>query len=89
MKTYTIAIQDGLEAIKQALSEKGHNIIPYGESVNSADVIVMSGIDSAYEEIENAQCMIKDSNGSEVLLINATGMNPEQVLKHIENNRCL
>lgn len=88
MKTYTIAVQDGLEDIKTVLREKGHRIVPYVEAAHSADIAVISGIDSAYEEIETAQCMIKDNSGSEMLLINATGMTPEQVVNRIENNLC-
>lgn len=89
MKTYTIAVQDGLEPIKALLKEKGHTIVPYLEVGHAADIAVVSGIDSAYEEIETAQCLIKDGEGNEMLLINATGLTPEQVLKHVENNLCI
>lgn len=89
MKTYTIAVQDGLEEIKTALKEKGHTIVPYVEAAHSADIAIVSGVDSAYEEIETAQCMIKDTAGHEVLLINATGMTTEQVLTRVENNACI
>lgn len=88
MKTYTIAVQDGLEDIKAMLKEKGHIIVPYVEAAHSADIAVISGIDSAYEEMETAQCMIKGNDGSELLLINATGMTPEQVLDRVEHNVC-
>lgn len=89
MKTYTIAVQDGLEPIKALLREKGHTIVPYQEINHSAEIAVVSGIDSAYEEIETAQCLIKDPAGHELLLINATSLTPEQVLHHVEHNLCL
>lgn len=89
MKTYTIAVQDGLDTIKSLLAEKGHTIVPYLEAGHSADITVLSGIDSAYEEIETAQCMIRNTDGGEMLLINATGLTPEQVLSHVERNNCL
>lgn len=89
MKTYTIAVQDGLDPIKALLQEKGHTIVPYLEAGHSADIAVVSGIDSAYEEIETAQCLIKDPEGHEILLINATGLTPEQVLNHVERNMCI
>ncbi len=89
MKTYTIAVQDGLEPIKKLLQEKGHTVIPYQEMNRSAEIAVISGIDSAYEEIETAQCMINDPAGHEMLLINATGLTPEQVLHHVEHNLCI
>ncbi len=89
MKTYTIAVQDGLESIKALLQEKGHTIVPYLEAGHTAEIAVVSGIDSAYEEIETAQCLIKDPSGHEMLLINATGLTPEQVLHHVEHNLCI
>lgn len=89
MKTYTIAIQAGLEPIKALLQEKGHTVIPYPEEKPTADIAIVSGIDSAYEEIETAQCMVKDPEGRELLLINATGLTPEQVLYHVEHNLCV
>lgn len=88
MKTYTIAIQDGLEDVKAALREKGHTIVPYVEAAHSADIAIVSGIDAAYEEMETSQCMIKDKDGSEMLLVNATGMTPEQVVNRVEHNLC-
>jgi len=89
MKTYTIAVQDGLEPIKALLMEKGHTVVPYLEAGLAADIAVVTGIDSAYEEIDDAQCLIRDSSGGEILLINAAAMTPEQVLYHVEHNRCL
>ncbi len=88
MKTYTIAVQDGLDEIKAALQEKGHVIIAYAEAASTTDIAVISGIDSAYEEIETSQCMIRNGEGGEMLLINATGLSPEQVLERVERNNC-
>ena len=88
MKTYTIAVQDGLDEIKAALQEKGHAIVTYAEAATTADIAVISGIDSAYEEIETSQCMIQNGEGGEMLLINATGLSPEQVLERVERNNC-
>lgn len=89
MKTYTIAVQDGLDAIKALLQEKGHTIVPYSEINHTANIAIISGVDSAYEEIETAQCLPKKSGAHEMLLINATSLTPEQVLHHIEHNLCI
>lgn len=89
MKTHTIAVQDGLEPIKSLLKEKGYLIVPYQDVGHAADIVVISGIDSAYEEMETAQCMIKAADGSEMLVINATSLTPEEVLHHVENNLCV
>jgi hypothetical protein len=88
MKTYRIAVQDGLEPIKELLKSKGHEILPYDQAGKNADIAIMSGVDSTYEEMETAQCMIHNPEGSEVLLINATGLTPEQVLNYVEHNLC-
>lgn len=87
MKRYTISIQNGLDSIAQALVEAGHTLIPYDQAGLKADIVIISGVDSAYEEIETAQCRI-GSEGKELLLINASGLKTSEVLRHIEQNKC-
>lgn len=89
MKTYRIAVQDGLESVVELLKSKGHEIVPYATAGLSADVAVISGVSAEYEEMETAQCMIRDAEGDQVLVVNASGLTPEQVLNHIENHPCI
>lgn len=89
MKNYKIAIQAGLNDIESILKNEGYNVVPYLEAGLQADVCIISGVDSEYEEIETAQCRLKGSDvDDQMLLINASGLSPEQVLNYIKNNNC-
>lgn len=85
MRKYTISIETGLNDIAQRLKEDGHEIIPYDQAGLKADVVIISGVDSAYEEIETAQFR-PGFNNKDVLLINASGLTPDAVLKHIQQH---
>lgn len=85
MKKYTISIETGLQAIAKRLNEEGHKIVPYDQAGLKADVVIISGVDSAYEEMETAEFR-PGFNGKEVLLINASGLSPDAVIKHIEQH---
>lgn len=87
MKKYTISIQKGLQAIEDRLREEGHTILPYDEAGLKAEIVIISGVDSAYEEIETAQCRL-GHDGGELLLINASNLSPEAVVKYINTNTC-
>lgn len=87
MKTYAISIQHGLTDIEHRLREEGHQIVPYDQAGLNADIVIISGVDSAYEEIETAQCRLGQS-GRELLLINASGLHPDTVVSYIEKNVC-
>lgn len=89
MKNYTIAIQGGLQDIELALKKEGYNIVPFLESGLNADICIISGVDSEYEEIETAQCRLRGTGeDDQVLLINASGLSPEKVLEYVKNNKC-
>jgi hypothetical protein len=87
MSKHTISIQSGLKEIENRLIAEGHTLVPYDQAGLSADVVIISGVDSEYEEIEDAQCRI-GLDHSEHLLINATKLTPDQVVKYIEDYRC-
>jgi len=89
MKNYKIAIQNGLNDIENALKTEGYDVVPYLEAGLQADICIISGVDSEYEEIETAQCRLRGSGeDDQMLLINASGLSPEQVVKYVKNNRC-
>lgn len=87
MKKHTISIQGGLQEIEKRLITEGHTLVPYDQAGLDADVVIISGVDSEYEEIEDAQCRM-GLNNSEHLLINATKLTPDQVVKYIEDYQC-
>ncbi len=88
MKKYKISIQKGIPDIEKALREAGHEVVYYGDHDMDADVTIICDVDEAYEEIEPVQCHIGKDEEHGMLVIDATNMTPEQVLKHVENNSC-
>ncbi len=87
MKKYTISIQSGLHEIEKRLVEEGHTLVPYDQAGMKADVVIISGVDSAYEEIETAQCRLAHED-KENLLINASNLTPDQVINYVNTNPC-
>lgn len=87
MKNLKISIQNGLNDIKERLIQEGHEVHSFEEIGMKADVVVITGVDSAYEEIETAQCRLS-TDGVEVLLINASDLTPEQVVNYLNSHCC-
>ena len=87
MKKYRIAVQRGLNEIAELLKDKGHDIVEFETSKSDVDVTIISGVDSAYEEIETAQCRFCGPD-EKMLVINATTLSPEKVLEYVENIKC-
>jgi len=87
MKKYTISIQSGLQEIEKRLIEEGHTLLPYDQAGLKADIVIISGVDSAYEEIETAQCRL-GHDAAELLLINASRLTPDDVIKYVNENNC-
>lgn len=88
MKRFKVALQKGLEHLQEHLVNEGHEVCYDGECMIEPDVTIVSGIDSAYEGIENTQCMLNASGETGMLLIDATNLSPERVLHMIRNNHC-
>lgn len=88
MKNIKVAVQSGLKDVESLLVEKGFEVVPYRTSGLDVDVTVITGVDSAYEEIEPAQCRLSKNEDHDMLVINATNLTPEQVLNYIEKNPC-
>ena len=88
MRKQKISIQPGLEAIESVLIREGYEVVHFGENDLDADVTVMSGVDTTWEEIEDAQCMYDGKKEHEMLVINAGEMSPDKVLDLIRNNQC-
>jgi hypothetical protein len=84
MKNYTICIQNGLREVELRLLEEGHIIVPYNQAGLNSDIVIISGVESAYEEIETAQPR-RALNDKEVFLINASGLTPDAVVDFINH----
>lgn len=87
MKKHKIAVQQGLNEIYDLLTNKGYDVVPLETSKDNVDITIISGVDSAYEEIETAQCRNCGSD-EKMLVINATSIPPEKVLEYVENIKC-
>lgn len=88
MKRFKVSLQKGLKHLEESLLNEGFEVCYDGECMIEPDVTIISGIDSAYEGIENMQCMIDSSGGTGMLLIDATNLSSENVLHLIRNNHC-
>lgn len=88
MKSKKISIQKGLNDIEQLLVNSGYEVVSIGQNDDDAAVTIFTGVDNAYEEIEPAQCRFSGDSEHEMLVINASGMTPDQVLNLIKNNHC-
>lgn len=81
MKNIKIAIQKGLNEVKETLINEGFQVFDYETAGLDADVTIITGIDEAYEEIEPVQY---HKNGDKnMLIIDATNASPETVLNRV------
>jgi maleate cis-trans isomerase len=84
MKNVKIAIQSGLNEVKETLINEGFDVRDYGTAGLDADVTIITGIDEAYEEIEPAQY---HSNGKKkMLVIDATNTPTDEILNRIHRH---
>lgn len=81
MKNVKVAIQSGLDGVKDMLKSEGFDVYNYGEAGLDADVTIVTGIDEAYEEIQPAQY---HANGKkQMLVIDGTNTSCEEILKRV------
>ena len=88
MNKYRISLQKGLSQLRESLVNEGYEVCYEGECKAEPHVTIISGIDSAYEGIENMQCMVNSSGETGMLLIDATNLTHQKVLDLIKNNHC-
>ena len=89
-----VAVQKGLENIKELLREKGYEVVTFGEYNYPIDAVVYTGnnLETSYIKNNNMPNMTIDTMGHEasqrsygVLLVNATNKSIEEIdyiLKH-------
>ncbi|PLX32701.1 MAG: hypothetical protein C0604_04835 [Clostridiales bacterium] len=88
MNKFRVSLQKGLNQLRESLVNEGYEVCYEGECAAEPDVVIVSGIDSAYEGIENTQCMINSSGETGMLLIDATNLTHQKVMDLIKNNHC-
>lgn len=75
-----IAIQKGLDDVKELLISEGYEVTNYGHNDSDANVTIITGVDEAYEEIQPAQYHGK------MLVIDATNTTTEDIMKRIHQH---
>lgn len=84
----TIALERGLEELKQALEEHGYNTVFADEIDTPVSVYIYQGQNSSgqsglYSSLDNY--MQSESESAGILLIQAKDKTPEQIMAMIEN----
>lgn len=77
-----IAVQDGLEDIRQELESRGYNVVNYNEK-GHIDAIVYKDIYGGLGNVNNSV----DSNTYGAILINANNKTIDQIIHIIETRR--
>ncbi|HZK57738.1 MAG TPA: YkuS family protein [Clostridia bacterium] len=77
-----IAVQYGLEEIKEGLKNRGYEVVGY-EDRGHIDAIVYRSMDSSIENVNNS----KDGNIYGAILVNATDKTVEEIEHIIETRR--
>lgn len=77
-----IAVQNGLEDIRQGLEDKGYEVVDY-EAGGHIDAVVYSDIYSGLNNVNNSA----DGNAYGAILINANNKTIDEVANIIETRR--
>lgn len=80
MKRYRIAVQDGLNELKDYLSSLGFEIVGPGREMQ-ADVTIITNDEEELDESEPARVTYTDRDRKKRILIYATHLTHEQVLE--------
>lgn len=77
-----IAVQEGLEKIKEALTDKGYEVVGYDDK-GHIDAIVYRNIDQGMQSVNNSD----DGNVQGAILINIANKTLEEIEYIIETRR--
>lgn len=83
MKRYRIALQEGLEDLKELLVATGFEIVPPGREMQAEITIVAYEEGEELDDISPARVTYKDNEKNKRILIDASNLTPEQVLELI------
>lgn len=83
MKRYRIALQEGLDDLKQLLIASGFEVLPPGRELQAEITIIAYGDEEETDEPAPARVTYKDQEKRSRILIDASHLTPEQVLELI------
>lgn len=78
MYRHTVAVEDGLDNIREFLQDEGYKVVDLDDGVKSADAVVLTGMDDDLMDIAD---MATDG-----FVIDASGRQPEEILYDLEKH---
>lgn len=78
MHKHTVAVEDGLDNIKEMLEDEGYRVVDLDEQAKSVDAVVLTGMDEDLMGIADI-----DTEG---YVIDASGRQPEEILYDLEKH---
>lgn len=81
-KPQTVALQNGLEDIKEKLAAKGYDVVSYGDDAKDVRVTVINSVVGAYEEIDPVSFFGEGDN--EMVVLDASKLTAEQIVMYVE-----
>jgi hypothetical protein len=78
MHRHTIAVEDGLDNIREMLEDEGYRVVDLEEQAKNIDAVVLTGMDDDLMGIANM-----DTEG---FVIDASGRQPEEILYDLEKH---
>jgi len=88
-RSYTIALQPGMDKLADFLSGKGHKVCKSGACGIEPEITLISGVNMEWEQMDSNQCrIVDDESDRKMLLVNITGLSNDEILEKIDNNYC-
>lgn len=81
-KPRKIAVQHGMARTRERLENLGYDVVPADENVPGVRVSIIRSGDAAYEEIEPVS--FYGTGDKEMVVLDASQLSPEEVLKYVE-----
>lgn len=78
MQRHTVAVEEGLSHIRQALKEEGYKVIDLDDGLGNAEAYVITGMD---EDMSGVEEMVADG-----FIVDATGRQAEEILYDLEKH---
>lgn len=78
MVRHTVAVEDGLENIRDILRDEGYRVVDLDDEVKSVEAVVLTGMDDDLMDIAD---MVTDG-----FIIDASGRQPDEILYDLEKH---
>jgi hypothetical protein len=78
MHRHTVAVEDGLDNIREMLEDEGYRVVELDEQSKKADAIVLTGMDEDLMGIADME--------TEGFVVDASGRQPEEILYDLEKH---